>query len=267
MARKGPGKIDTLLALRSDGRLLVGRERIALLEAVAKHGSITKAAEVAGFSYKTAWDSVNAINNLLPRPAFVTKTGGSSGGGAVITEEGVRLISAFRKLEEKLGRISASIAEEGLEHAEDLLFWGVALRVSARNALHCKIVEIKPAPVNVEIKLEVSPGVFIFALVTNRSSGDLDLNVGRDVVALVNSTSVMLASSEEAVRISARNKIKGKVVSRVDGGIDSEITLDIGNGKTIDAVITQDGADEVKAKEGAEVFAIFKTSHVILAVD
>jgi molybdate transport system regulatory protein len=267
MARKPQGKIDTLLALRSDGRLLVGRERIALLEAVAKHGSITKAAEAAGFSYKTAWDSVNAINNLLPRPAFLTKTGGSSGGGAVITEEGLRLIAAFRKLEEKLGRISTSIAEEGLEHAEDMLFWGVALRVSARNAFHCKIVEIKPAPVNVEIKLEVSPGVFIFALVTNRSLTDLDLKLGSRVVAMVNSTSVMLASSKEEVRISARNKIKGKVVDRVDGGVDTEITLDIGHGKTIDAVITQAGADEVDAKKGAEVFAVFKTSHVILAAD
>ncbi len=267
MARKPQGKIDTLLALRSDGRLLVGRERIALLEAVAKHGSITKAAEAAGFSYKTAWDSVNAINNLLPRPAFVTKTGGSSGGGAVITEEGLRLIATFRRLEEKLGRISASIAEEGLEHAEDTLFWGVALRVSARNALHCKIVEIRPARVNVEIKLEVSPGVFIFALVTNRSLAELDLKVGSNVMAMVNSTSVMLASSAETMRISARNRIKGKVVARVDDGADSEITLDIGHGKTIDAVITAAGADEADAKEGAEVFAVFKTSHVILAAD
>jgi molybdate transport system regulatory protein len=197
MARKAYGKVDTLLALRSEGRLLVGRERIVLLEAVAKHGSITKAAEVAGFSYKTAWDSVNAINNLLPRPAFVTKTGGSSGGGAVITEEGLRLIAAFRKLEEKLGRISTAIAEEGLEHAEDILFWGVALRVSARNAFHCKIIEIKPAPVNVEIKLEVSPGVFIFALVTNRSLVELDLKIGDNVVAMVNSTSVMLPQARK----------------------------------------------------------------------
>jgi molybdate transport system regulatory protein len=267
MTRKVPAKIDTLLALRADGRLLVGRERIALLEAVAKHGSITKAAEAAGFSYKTAWDSVNAINNLLPRPAFLTKTGGSSGGGATITEEGLRLISAFRKLEEKLGKISASIAEEGLEHAEDILFWGVAMRVSARNAFHCKIVEIKPAPINVEVKLEVSPGVVIVALVTNRSLVDLDLKPGRNVVALVSSTSVMLASSAEAMRISARNRIKGTIVARVDGGVDSEVTLDIGHGKTIDAVITQDGADDVNIKEGAEVYAIFKTSHVILAAD
>ncbi len=63
------------------------------------------------------------------------------------------------------------------------------------------------------------------------------------------------------------NRIKGRVQSRVDGDVDTEVTLDIGNGKTIDAVITQQGANDVELKEGDEVYAIFKTSHVILAAD
>jgi molybdate transport system regulatory protein len=105
--------------------------------------------------------------------------------------------------------------------------------------------------------------VFIYALATNRSLVELDLKIGDKIVAMVNSNSVMLASGAQAMKISARNRIKGRVVSRLDGGIDSEITLDIGHGKTIDAVITQGGADEV----GAEVVAVFKTSHVILAAD
>ena len=137
------GKIDAQLALRSEGRLLVGRDRITLLEAVAEHGSITKAAEAVGFSYKTAWDAVTAINNLLPTPAFVTKTGGRKGGGAEVTEEGRRLIVAFRRLEEKLARISAAIAEEGLHNLDDLLLWGMAMKVSARNALRCEVSEVR----------------------------------------------------------------------------------------------------------------------------
>jgi len=58
-----------MLAWRAGGRLLIGRERIALLESVMEHKSITKAAEVMGFSYKTAWDAVNAINNLRAAPS------------------------------------------------------------------------------------------------------------------------------------------------------------------------------------------------------
>lgn len=267
MARMIPAKIDTLLALRADGRLLVGRERITLLEAVIQHGSITKAAEIAGFSYKTAWDAVNAINNLLPRPAFITRTGGPRGGGAEVTEEGRRLISVFRRLEEKLGRISSAIAEEGLEHDEDLLFWGVAMKLSVRNALHCTVVEVIPAPVNVEVKVRVSPDCEITSVLTNTAVAELDLAPGRAAVALVNASSVMLSPTDEPPKISARNKIAGTVTSRIDGGIDSEVVVDIGGGKTITAVITYDGADDLEIKPGVRVWAIFNTSNVILASD
>jgi molybdate transport system regulatory protein len=267
MARSLPGAIDSLLAWRAGGRLLIGRERIALLEAVMEHKSITKAAEKTGFSYKTAWDAVNAINNLLPRPAFVTRTGGSHGGGAEVTDEGRRLILTFRLLEEKLGRISTAIAAEGLEHDQDLLFWGLGLKLSVRNALFCKIVKITRAPINIEVKLEVSPGLIVTTVVTNASVDELGLVPGSRCVAMVNASSVMLAQKDSAPRISARNKIAGTVVHRTDDGADSEVTIDVGGGKTITAVVTRAGADEAGAMTGAQVLAIFKTSHVILASD
>jgi molybdate transport system regulatory protein len=267
VARSLPGEIDTLLAWRAGGRLLIGRERIALLESVMEQKSITKAAEVMGFSYKTAWDAVNAINNLLPRPAFITRTGGSHGGGAEVTDEGRRLISAFRRLEEKLASISSAIAEEGLEHERDLLFLGIGLKLSVRNALFCKVVKIMPARVNVEVKLEVSPGILITTVVTNASVQELGLAPGRGCVAMVNASSVMLAQDGVAPRISARNKIAGKVVHRVDDGDESEVAVDIDGGKILTAVITREGADAAGAAMGAQVLAIFKTSHVLLASD
>lgn len=267
MARSLLGEIDTLLAWRAGGRLLIGRERIALLEAVMEHKSITKAAEITGFSYKTAWDAVNAVNNLLPRPAFITRTGGSHGGGAEVTDEGRRLIVAFRRLEEKLGRISAAIAEEGLEHEHDLLFLGIGLKLSIRNALFCKVAKITAAPVNVEVKLEVSPAIRITAAVTNSSVQELGLVPGRGCIAMVNASSVMLAQDGAAPRISARNKIVGKVVTRAGDRAESEVTIDIGGGKTLTSVVTREGADAAGAVTGAQVLAIFKTSHVILASD
>ena len=188
MARNLLGEIDSLLAWRVGGRLLVARERIALLEAVMEHKSITKAAEITGFSYKTAWDAVNAINNLLPRPGFVTRTGGSHGAGAEVTDEGRRFILTF-------------------------------------------------------------------------------LAPGRWCVAMVNASSVMVAQKGAAPRLSARNKIAGTVVRRTDDGADSEVTIDIGGGKTITAVVTREGADEAGARTGAQVLAVFKASHVILASD
>lgn len=265
VARPPSEEIDTLLAWRAGGRLLIGRERIALLEAVIEHKSITKAAEVSGFSYKTAWDAVNAINNLLPRPAFITRTGGSHGGGAEVTDEGRRLILAFRRLEERLGRLSKTIAEEGLEHAQDLLFWATGPKLSLRNAFFCTVAKIIGSQVTVEVKLEVSPGLTITADITNASVAELGLSPGRHCVAMVSPSSVMLAQEDTGLHLSARNKFAGTVTHRVDDSTDSEVVVDIGGGKTIAAVVTRAGADEAGAAIGAHVLAVFKTSHVALA--
>ncbi len=268
MPLKVPLKIDAFLTLRSEGRLLVGRERIELLEAVIKHGNMAQAARAMGFSYKTAWESVQAINRLLPRPAFIVKSGGRRiGQSATVTEEGLRLIAAFRRVEEEFGRTLTSIAKDGWKDAADRLSWNKKRRLPTRNRFDCRIVEINPVAVNIEVKLEVAPDIFICALVTNRIVADLGLIPGCSVIAIINNMSIMLVSSIMAGRISGRNKIVGNVVSRVDGDDGSEIMLDIGYGKTIEAVIAKNTADEIGAQHGTRVFAVFNVSHVILAVD
>ena len=196
-------KIDALLALRSDGRFLVGRERIKLLEAVAECGSITKAAKIAGFSYKTAWEAVDAINNLLPSPAFITKSGGRSGGGAEVTDQGRRLIATFHRLEDRLSEISTLIAEEGLEGHEQMLLWSLGIKISARNVFQTEVTHIKKWPVDVEVSLKMSDRHSILATVTNDAALDLGLTPGRQVLALIKSTFIHLEPPDARPRTCA----------------------------------------------------------------
>jgi molybdate transport system regulatory protein len=267
MDSRADPKIDAFLVLRSEGRLLINRERIALLEAVARYGSLTKAAKTLGFSYASAHLSVNAINTLLPRPAFSGKTGGATGGGTSVTNEGLRLIALFRKLEDQLGRISASIAQDGLKDATDGLSLGRDRRLSTCNAFGCKIVEIKPALVNNEIKLEVTPDINISALVTGRTIAELGLIQGGTISVIISNITTMLTSTTMAGRMTGRNKIEGRVVARADSGESSEIKLNIGHGKIFEVAIARTIADEVGAQVGAMVFAVFDSAHVILAAD
>jgi molybdate transport system regulatory protein len=259
--------IDALLALRADGRLLVGRDRIALLEAVIEHGSMTKAAQAAGFSYKTAWDAVQAINNLLPRPAFVTRTGGKRGGGAEVTEEGRKLIAAFRKLEEKLGRISSAIAAEGLDNFDDLLLWGLSVKVSARNVFRCTVVALHEEPVDVSVSLQVSAANDIAATITHGAVEDLRLAPGRNVVALVKSSLVGLAAPQDSAPAPGTNRLAGQAVRRIDGDVHSEIQLDIGDGKILTAVVPKETAEALRIAPGDRLDALFKASDVMLAAD
>lgn len=261
------GQIDALLSLRGDGELLIGRDRIALLEAVIEHGSMTKAAKIAGFSYKTAWDAVQAINNLLPKPAFVTRTGGKRGGAAEVTEEGRKLIAAFRRLEEKLARISGAIAAEGLDNFDDLLLWGLAVKISARNAFRCVIVDLRSDPVDVTAILQVSAANDISATITRAAAEDLRLAPGRSVVALVKSSFVTLTAASKEASGANRNRLVGQVTRRIDGAANSEVQLDTGDGKILTSVVPKESAEDLRIAPGDNLAAVFNASHVILAAD
>ncbi|RTL86151.1 MAG: LysR family transcriptional regulator [Hyphomicrobiales bacterium] len=259
-------KIDALLALRSEGKLLVGRDRIKVLEAVAEHKSISKAAKAVGFSYKAAWDAVAAINNLLPSPAFVTKAGGRSGGGAEVTTEGLKLIETFHKLEERLSRISSMIAAEGLDGSDDFPLLGLGLRISARNVFRAEVVSVKKWPVDVELTLKISGEHKLYSVITNEATADLDLQPGRKVIALVKSSSVELVPSARSSD-DAHNRFTGVVSRRTDAERNCELLIDIGAGKTMTAVVPRRFVEEMGLEQGSPVTVRFAAEDVIIAAD
>lgn len=67
-------------------------------------------------------------------------------------------------------------------------------------------------------------------------------------------------------KISARNVIKGKVVSVKKGQVAAEVTLDIGGGNLITATITVGSTERLGLKEGVEAAAVVKASDVMLAI-
>jgi molybdate transport system regulatory protein len=258
----GP-KIDALLALRSEGRFLIGRERIKLLEAVARLGSISKAAKVMGFSYKTAWDAVNSINNLLPSPAFVTKAGGrGGGGGAEVTPEGLRLIATFHRLEERLSHISSVIAQEGLDGQDDLLLFALGLSFSTRNVFQCEVAQVEKGLVDVSVTLTAPPDKTIVAIVTNEAAAELALAPGRKALALIKAPFVDVASTKTARP--QPNRFFGVVERRVDSRDKSEIAINIGAARMMTSVIPLSAADELNLGPGSEVAASFDAADVIL---
>lgn len=255
-----------MLGLRREGRPMVGRDRIELLEAVGTHGSISKAAKAVGLSYKAAWDALNAVNNLLPRPAILGQTGGRQGGGAIVTDDGLALIASFRMMEKRLEKVAHMLAGDNAGDSFSLL-WSLGMKTSARNAFRCTVTDIRKGEVNAEVIMRLSAKSELTAIITSESLTDLDITIGREVMALVKSSFVMLAPGAEPPRISARNRIVGTISHREDGTVSTEFTLDIGDGKSIVAVVTRDSAEEMGLALGDKAVAFFKSSHVILAVD
>lgn len=259
-------KIDASISLRSGDKFLVGRDRIRLLEAVAEHGNITRAAKALGFSYKTAWDAVNAINNLLPSPAFRTHTGGRAGGGAEVTPEGLRLIETFRRLEARLTAISEAIAKEGVDGQDEALLWMLGAQISTRNVFQCEVMQVTRGAVDVEVEMKASDRHVMRSTITNAAATALRLVPGRRVLALIKAPFVRLAQPDEHSD-GASNFFLGETRTRTDGDANSEIALDVGGGKTITAVIPRVTADKLKIVEGSRLAATFDPSYVILAVN
>lgn len=72
---------------------------------------------------------------------------------------------------------------------------------------------------------------------------------------------------EEIMKLSARNVIKGKVKSIAQGMVNTEITIDIGNGQELVSIITKSSADSLDLRDGNEVYAVIKASNVMVATD
>ena len=100
---------DTLtIRFRVDfgARCSVGIGKIELLEAIDRTGSLSQAARLLDMSYRRAWLLMADLNASFDRPVVDTMTGGSRGGGAVLTDFGSQLVAGYRQLESSLKPIA-----------------------------------------------------------------------------------------------------------------------------------------------------------------
>ena len=79
----------------------LGEGRIVLLQAIEKHGSISKAARSMKMSYVKAWKLVESMNNVSDRPFVIRKSGGKGGGGTTLTSDGKKAIAFYNTVNEK----------------------------------------------------------------------------------------------------------------------------------------------------------------------
>jgi molybdopterin-binding protein len=67
-----------------------------------------------------------------------------------------------------------------------------------------------------------------------------------------------------AMKLSARNQIKGKIVEVHKGQTTAHVRIDIGQGVVITSSITNEAVDELGLKIGDNVVAIIKASDVMI---
>jgi len=262
-----PMEIEGSVWVHKDDHIFLGGDRITLLEKIDECGSITKAGKAAGISYKTAWDTVNMMNNMSDKPLVERMTGGKGGGGTYLTPEGKDVIRRFRIIQEEHRKFLVNLSERvGDVDTLYKFLRRISMKVSARNVFNGSVTDIKKGTVNTEVTLTLKGGTPIAAIVTNCSIDTLGLTVGKDAYAIIKASSIMIGTDLHDAKISARNIMCGKISKIIEGPVSTDVEVEIGGGNTVSAVITHESATKLGLKEGGHACAIFKASSVILGV-
>jgi molybdate transport system regulatory protein len=244
--------------------------RIRLLEAIDQSGSITKAARQVTMSYKTAWDTLDTLDNLADEPVIERSVGGAGGGGTRLTPYGRWLIAMFRAVEgEYQGAVDALATSAGPELTDPVAFKRLLrrlmLRSSVRNQFVCTVSHMSGGPVMQQVFLAFDTDYEIVAHIPTESVKDLALVEGQEVIALVTAPAVVLLG-DSRLRTSVQNHLTGVVSRIVVGPITAEVVIDLPpkSGRHLTSVVPAEAVAALGLKVGSPTAAVFQPSSLFL---
>lgn len=249
------------LRLDRGGELLFDETRIALLEAIAATGSITKAGKAAGVSYRTAWLAIDHLNALSDEPLVERSQGGARGGGTRLTPYGERMIAVYRAVAgEHAGYLDR--LREGVADFDRFLRLKrkVSLRTSARNQIFGSVAAIRPDGLSAEVELRLKGRDRLKARITRGGLEGLGLSAGDEAYALIKANWIALHPVDVA-RSPGMNALRGAVESVAKAGEEREVSLRLPGGNTLVTMIRGG-----RWKAGDAAAAVFRPEDVILGV-
>ena len=215
-------------------------------------------------SYKSAWEAVEAMNNLSISPIVTRETGGAGGGGTTLTQYGENLLTTYSLLKEEQRKFI-----ENLNRITDLnsgtlkTIRRLSMQISARNQIIGTIEKISLGAVNAEIQMKLKSGKSIVSIITNSSVENLGLAINDEVVAVIKSSNVLL-STQTNLKLSARNSLNGNIEEINIGSVNAEVVVNIGNEDKIVAIVTINSIENMGLKVGASVDVIIKASDIMI---
>jgi len=68
------------------------------------------------------------------------------------------------------------------------------MKLSARNQINGKIVEVRRGATTAHVRIEIGNGVIVTSSITNEAVDELGLKVGDDAIAVIKASDVMVAT-------------------------------------------------------------------------
>jgi len=239
---------------------------ITLLERIDATGSLTRAAKECGISYRTAWQTIERLQNRSTTALVERSAGGANGGGSRLTGEGKRAVALFRAAEAEHRHFMALLGEGMAEYERQARFmrrW--FMKTSIRNELYGTVQAISKGAVNTEVTVGIGGDDQVVAIITNEGAAELGLSVGMPATALLKESSIFVCSGETTPKISARNRWLGRVLRCHEGTVFAEITAELPGSKTLTAMISFESMAHMEIWPDSRIWLCCKASDVILA--
>jgi molybdate transport system regulatory protein len=112
----GPLKIKAQIYCGDE--IAMGPGKADLLDAIEREGSISRAGQAMGMSYRRTWLLVDAMNRCWAEKLVDTVSGGGNDRGARLTRCGLQVLELYRAIERDL---DAAVAGSPLTRLTDLL--------------------------------------------------------------------------------------------------------------------------------------------------
>ena len=137
------------------------------------------------------------------------------------------------------------------------------MQISARNQIMGVVEKISHGAVNAEVQIKLKSGNSLVSIITNTATENLELNIDDEVIAVIKSSNVLL-STENEMKLSVRNCIKGVIEVINQGEVNSEVVINIGNEDKMVTIITTNSIKNMNLKVGTKVNAIIKASDIMI---
>ena len=137
------------------------------------------------------------------------------------------------------------------------------MKLSARNQFAGKVAKVEEGAVNGIVTIDVK-GTPITATISMNAIKELGLAEGKDAVAVIKATEVMVATG--GMTISARNKFAGKVAAVERGAVNDIVKIDTAFG-IVSATISDSAVAELGLEAGKDAVAVVKATSVMVGVE
>ena len=69
------------------------------------------------------------------------------------------------------------------------------------------------------------------------------------------------------MKLSARNKLKGKITLVEEGLITAKVKIDLGNGNIVTSIISREALEDLQLKVGDVAYAVIKSTEIMIGKD